>query len=191
MEKHNHFFEDDDDSDQSKHLDLIAVQRTMIQTLLNLTPEHDDEDTQVTVGDGQSIDKHALTFKVLVFDQGASNITATIMKVGNLRDSNVTLHLSIYAKRDQIQDIPAVYMIYEPSIANFKKIAQDAMNGTYDYMFINFLKPIASEQLDQFAYEMAKTNATHKICRVQAHFMNYQVIAPNLFTLPEHSPVLS
>lgn len=113
------------------------------------------------------------------------------MKVGNLRDSNVTLHLSIYQKRDQILDIPAVYLLHEASVANFRRIAQDAMSGLYDYMFINFMRPISGEQLDQFAYELAKTNATHKICKVQAHFLNYQVIAPNLFILPEYTPSYS
>jgi hypothetical protein len=67
------------------------------------------------------------------------------MKVGNLRDSNVTLHLNLTQKRDQIPDIPAVYMISDISVSTFKKLAQDAMNGTYDYMFINFMRPITSE----------------------------------------------
>jgi len=48
---------------------------------------------------------------MLVFDQTAQNIIATIMKVGQLRDSNVTLHLNINSKREQVPDIPAVYMI--------------------------------------------------------------------------------
>lgn len=63
------------------------------------------------VGDGQRIDKKILTFKVLVFDQVAQHVAATVMKVGALRDCNVTLHLALNQKREQIPDIPAVYMI--------------------------------------------------------------------------------
>ena len=58
------------------------------------------------------------------------------------------------------------------------------MNGVYDYFFINFMKPITKEQLDSFAFEMAKANAAHKICKVQSHFLNFQVISQNLFVIP-------
>ncbi len=36
---------------------------------------------------------------------------ATIMKVGNLRDCNVTQHLNITNKREAISDIAAMYII--------------------------------------------------------------------------------
>ncbi len=32
------------------------------------------------------------------------------------------------------------------------------MIGLYDYFFINFMKTVTPEQIDAFAYEMAKTN---------------------------------
>ena len=80
------------------------------------------------------------------------------MKVGALRDCNVTLHLSLTAaKREQVPDIPAVYFIRKQVIITlidclddvsdtaFKKIAEDAMNGVYDYFFINFMKPVTPE----------------------------------------------
>ena len=58
------------------------------------------------------------------------------------------------------------------------------MNGLYDYFFINFMKPISPQLLDDFALEMAKTNQAYKICRVQSHYLNYQVIAPNFYVIP-------
>ena len=97
------------------------------------------------------------------------------MKVGTLRDCNVCLHLSLNSKREPVPDIPAVYLIcmyYPFNIVDdinesvLKKIAEDAMNNIYDYFFINFMKPVTAEQIDQFAYEVAKTNSAHKICRV-------------------------
>jgi len=63
------------------------------------------------VADGQSLDKKILAFKVLVYDSNAQNVVATIMKVGQLRDCNVTLHLGLNTKREQVPDIPAVYLI--------------------------------------------------------------------------------
>jgi hypothetical protein len=47
-----------------------------------------------------------------------------------------------------------------------KRIAEDAMNGLYDYFFVNTTKSPSAEQIDAFAYEMAKTNQAHKVCRL-------------------------
>ena len=48
------------------------------------------------------------------------------------------------------------------------------MNGVYDYFFINFMRPVTAEQIDAFAFEMAKTNASsHKICKVQSQYLGY------------------
>ena len=66
--------------------------------MLTLAPpvsEDEEEDSEVAVGDGYQMDRKILTFKVLVYDQTAQNTVATIMKVGALRDCNVTLHLSL------------------------------------------------------------------------------------------------
>ena len=58
------------------------------------------------------------------------------------------------------------------------------MGQIYDYFFINFTRPISSEQVDRFAIEMAKTSSGHKVCKVQAHYLNYQVISQNFFFIP-------
>jgi hypothetical protein len=74
--------------------------------------EEDDEvETEVSVGDEQSVNGKALTFKVLILDQMASNVVASVMKVGALRECNVTLHLGLNQKREQVPDIPAVYLL--------------------------------------------------------------------------------
>jgi hypothetical protein len=50
--------------------------------MLNLVREEEEEETEVTLADGQSLDKKILAFKVLVYDSNAQNVVATIMKVG-------------------------------------------------------------------------------------------------------------
>ncbi len=92
------------------------MQRRIFADIFSLgvtqTDSTDEEDNQVEVGgDGSMIDKRVLTFKILVFDLQAQNILAPVMKVGNLRDNNVALHLSLNSKRDQIPDMPAIYLI--------------------------------------------------------------------------------
>ena len=64
--------------------------------MLRINPfEDDEEESEVEVAGGNTIDKRILTFKVLILDQVASNIAANIMKVGALRDCNVTLHMGL------------------------------------------------------------------------------------------------
>lgn len=96
-------------------MDLIDLQRRILTSMLNLRGEAGEEDdegeTEVSVGDGQSVNGKALTFKVLILDQMASNVVASVMKVGALRDCNVTLHLGLNQKREQVPDIPAVYLL--------------------------------------------------------------------------------
>lgn len=77
------------------------------------------------------------------------------MKVGSLRDCNVTLHLSMTQKREQVPDMPAVYLVCKANCIKYyvdelneptiKKIAEDAMNGLYDYFFINIIKNVQPE----------------------------------------------
>lgn len=128
MDQHNsfEFFEDDDDDHQK--IDLIEIQKQSFTHIFNLglpsgieshSHSHDDEDNEVEIGDGLRMDKRILAFKVLVYDQQASNILANIMKVGALRDCNITLHLNINSKREQIPDMPAIYLLCKYRISPY------------------------------------------------------------------------
>jgi len=111
MDRHNSFEFFEDEEEESR-IDLIETQKSIFTQIFNLVHESNDEEEQdVEVGDGQKIDKRMLAFKVLVYDQQASNILATIMKVGSLRENNIALHLNLNSKRDQIPDLPAIYLI--------------------------------------------------------------------------------
>ena len=66
------------------------------------------------MGDGQFVPRNLLTFKVLVFDTPTQNLIATVMKVGQLRECCVALHVNIQGERSKVPDIPALYMI-EPT----------------------------------------------------------------------------
>ena len=64
----NFEFFDDDEEDSSK-IDLISIQRAILRNMLRLNPfEDDEEETEVEVAGGSTIDKRILTFKVLVLD---------------------------------------------------------------------------------------------------------------------------
>ena len=63
-------------------------------------------------------------------------------------------------------------------------IAQDCAKSLYDYVFINFVREVKEQDLDMLAYEIAKTNQAHKVCRVAYdHLGSFQVINKDFFTL--------
>jgi sec1 family domain-containing protein 1 len=73
------------------------------------------------------------------------------MKIGDLRDSNIVFNANISAKRDQIPDLPIIYLV-EPTKQNYALIAKDAREKLYDLMIVHFTKPV--ESLQEFANEM-------------------------------------
>jgi hypothetical protein len=65
------------------------------------------------------------------------------MKIGDLRDSNIVFNANISAKRDQIPDLPIIYLV-EPTKQNYALIAKDAREKLYDLMIVHFTKPVES-----------------------------------------------
>jgi len=53
-------------------------------------------------------------WKVLIFDTFSKNMLSTILKVGNLRELNITLHLHLLSqaeKREKLHGVKAFYLI--------------------------------------------------------------------------------
>jgi hypothetical protein len=62
-------------------------------------------------------------WKVLVYDRLGQEIISPLLKVNELRENNVTVHLPLVKERFPIPDVPAVYFV-EPTQENMKRIAQ-------------------------------------------------------------------
>ena len=45
-------------------------------------------------------------------------------------------------------------------------IAIDCQKGLYDFVFVNFIREATDKDLDNFAIQITKAHAAHKICRV-------------------------
>jgi hypothetical protein len=62
-------------------------------------------------------------WKLLVFDRLGQDIISPLLKVGDLREKGVTVHMPIHSDRQPIQDAPAIYFV-EPTAANINRISQ-------------------------------------------------------------------
>ena len=117
---------------QAQLLSLRELQRRALLKLLNLnSEEYLDQDLQpndqVLKGDNP-------VWKFLIFDELGQKIISSILRVSDLREAGVTVHMQLKADRQQMEDIPAsmfnlvvfflivVYLI-EPTPENINMIA--------------------------------------------------------------------
>ena len=63
-------------------------------------------------------------YKLLVYDAQGQSVISPLMRVQDLRKQGVTLHLRLEAERQNIPDVPAVYLV-SPSEKAVAKIIHD------------------------------------------------------------------
>ena len=92
------------------------------------------------------------SYKLLVLDAVTKDIVAPLIRVDELRNSGVTLHMQIMADRQPIPDVAAVYFV-EPSEENVARIVDDASRGIYDTFYLNFSSQIGRELMERLAQD--------------------------------------
>ena len=107
---------------------------------------------------------------------------STLFKVADLRKHGVTLHLSLHADRQPVQDVAALYLV-EPSPENVQRIARDCSAGLYDSMHLNWSSSISQEQLHSLATAVAEADAGQRVAKVVDQYMDFISLDHSLFSL--------
>lgn len=129
------------------------------------------------------IPKGPPTWKVLIMDKTSQDILATSLRVQDLRDNGVTLHLQLHSEqRPPLPDVPAVYFV-SPSEENLNRIAKDLVAGLYEGFYINFTSAIPRKMLEGFAAQVARDGTVDLVQQVFDQHLDYIVLEPSLFTL--------
>jgi sec1 family domain-containing protein 1 len=84
---------------------LRELQRRALLKLLNLNTE--EETQQNTQTNGLGIIGDNPVWKFLVFDQFGQNVISSVLRVSDLREAGVTVHMQLKADRQQMEDVPA------------------------------------------------------------------------------------
>lgn len=111
-----------------------------------------------------------LVWKVLVLDQQTKDILATVLRVQDLRDAGVTLHVyvvsfrlsswsshhhsQLHSLRPPLPDVPAVYFV-APTLANIRRISEDLDKSLYESFHLNFVEPLPRALLEELAASVA------------------------------------
>jgi hypothetical protein len=62
-------------------------------------------------------------WKVLVFDRYCGDLISTLLRVNDLREQGITVHMGLQSGRAPIPDVPAIYFV-EPNQENIERIGK-------------------------------------------------------------------
>ncbi|KAF8846155.1 Sec1-like protein [Paxillus ammoniavirescens] len=121
-------------------------------------------------------------WKVLVLDQQTKDVLATVLRVQDLRDVGVTLHVQLHSLRPPLQDVPAVYFV-APTLVNIRRIAEDLDKHLYESFHLNFVEPIPRALLEELAASVASTGTGELVEQVIDQYLSFIAPSPSLFFL--------
>ncbi|KAF0492645.1 snare binding protein Sly1 [Gigaspora margarita] len=168
----------------SRDLSLRDQQIDAIITMLNLNVK-----PEPTLSNA-SLDNNLLVpatnsdpvWKVLIFDEFGRDIISSVLKVADLRDNGVTVHMLLRSERHPIADVPSIYFV-EPTSENIQRISEDLAKNLYESYYINFLTTITRPLLEELATATIPNNTSNLISQVYDQYLNFIVSEPNLFSL--------
>lgn len=167
---------------------LQEAQTTALLTLLNLNqpvdnPGHASSSTAKTGSNVKiPVPTGPPTWKVLVLDQHTKDVLATVLRVQDLRDVGVTLHVQLHSNRPPLPDVPAVYFV-SPTLANIQRIAQDLEKGLYESFHLNFVEPLPRALLEELAAAVARDGTGELVEQVLDQYLSFIAPSPSLFSL--------
>ncbi|KAJ3103439.1 RNA helicase required for poly(A+) mRNA export [Phlyctochytrium planicorne] len=156
--------------------------RDALVSMLNL---NNSNEATLAVDDGSAalgVAPKEPVWKVLIYDQESQEIISPILKVNDLRENGITIHMALRTDRQPIPDVPAVYFL-TPTPENIKLLSEDFAKGLYDSYYINFTSTLSRPLLEELASSAIATGASSKISQVYDQYLNFISLEMNLFTL--------
>ncbi|KAI0735050.1 Sec1-like protein [Earliella scabrosa] len=176
---------------------LQDSQTNALLTLLNLNnPVETPSGSAQPVAKGPSLKVPAPSgppvWKVLVLDQYTKDVLATVLRVQDLRDVGVTLHVQLHSNRPPLPDVPVVYFV-SPNLTNVRRIAQDLEKGLYESYHLNFVEPLPRALLEELAAAVARDGTGELVEQVLDQYLSFISPSPSLFSIlpPVNAPPAS
>ncbi|CAE6525240.1 unnamed protein product [Rhizoctonia solani] len=165
---------------------LQKIQTKALQNVLNLTSSPNSQSQAAIVSrpgtPAQQAQAAAPVWKVLVLDEQSKDVIATVLRVQDLRDSGVTLHVQLHSHRPALPDVPAVYLV-APTLANVQRIAEDLSQSLYESTHISFTSPLPRAILEEFAALVARDGTSELVAQVLDQYLDFLVPSSSLFSL--------
>ncbi|GBG86377.1 hypothetical protein CBR_g41372 [Chara braunii] len=123
-------------------------------------------------------------YKILILDRFCRDIISPLLKVNELRKHGVTLHFMIESDRQNIPDVPAVYLV-QPTEANIQRIVQDSSRGVYDALHLNFASSLPRPLLEELATGALKADCLQRIVKVYDQYLDFITLEHGMFSLAQ------
>ncbi|KAJ2918364.1 hypothetical protein MD484_g2043, partial [Candolleomyces efflorescens] len=171
---------------------LQQAQTNAVLSLLNLNQPSEPQSSGATGKQGPGSKTPQVSgppvWKVLVLDQQTKDVLATVLRVQDLRDAGVTLHVQLHSLRPALPDVPAVYFV-SPTLDNIQRIAEDLRKSLYESFHLNFVDPLPRALLEELAASVAQDGTSELIQQVVDQYLSFIAPSPSLFSLlPPPSP---
>ncbi|KAJ2850185.1 Vesicle trafficking between the ER and Golgi [Coemansia brasiliensis] len=121
-------------------------------------------------------------WKVLIFDSFCRDIVSTVLRVNDLRDNGVTVHMLMEAQRSPIPDVPAIYFT-QPTPENIKHISNDIARDLYDLYYVNFSSSLPRTLLEEFAIQTTASGTSHQVAQIYDQYLDFLCPEENMFSL--------
>ncbi|OIR57997.1 MAG: SNARE binding protein Sly1 [Amphiamblys sp. WSBS2006] len=122
-------------------------------------------------------------WKILVFDEAGQRILAPLFTVRDLRLLGVTVHAMLHSAREQVADVPGVYIVL-PTEENIRRIVQDIKREVYGAFHVFFIEEIDAEKLSFFAEECVRQAVCYEqIEQVCDGFVGFVALEESVFSL--------
>ncbi|KAI8344316.1 Sec1-like protein [Chlamydoabsidia padenii] len=149
--------------------------------MLNLNTPKDNEKGMEEYSDAKVLQDNSV-WKVLVFDKFGQDVVSSIMRVNDLRENGITVHMLLNQERSSLPDVPAIYFI-EPTSDNIKKVCEDLNRNLYDSYYINFCSTIPRPLLEEFATTTITNNTSDAVTQVYDQYLNFICTNADVFSL--------
>ncbi|KAF9469754.1 SLY1 protein [Collybia nuda] len=167
------------------HSTLQQAQTTALLALLNLNNPVDVPTNVIgsrPQGTGTPPPAGPPIWKILVLDHQTKDVLATVLRVQDLRDVGVTLHVQLHSSRPPLPDVPAVYFV-SPTLANIRRIAEDLQKSLYESFHLNFVEPLPRALLEELAGSVAQDGTGELVEQVLDQYLSFIAPSPSLFSL--------
>ncbi|KAJ3918533.1 Sec1-like protein [Lentinula edodes] len=162
---------------------LQQAQTAALLSLLNLNTEPvTSSSSQSSKGAKTPIVAGPPVFKILVLDQQTKDVLATVLRVQDLRDVGVTLHVQLHSTRPPLPDVPAVYFV-SPTAANIQRIAEDLDKCLYESFHLNFVEPLPRALLEELAASVARDGTGELVQELIDQYLSFIAPSSSLFSL--------
>jgi len=149
---------------------LQQAQTAAILSLLNLNRSSD-----LTGTSAAGTENELPVWKVLVLDDRTKDVLATVLRVQDLRDVGVTLHVQLHSTRPPLPDVPSIYFV-SPTAENIRRIAEDLDNALYESVHLSFVEPLSRTLLEELATHVAQNgtgDSVKQVCCSMIRLLNH------------------